>query len=385
MKAGLCLPSMSSCQTSVDNTIKSGFLAKAMKLNIPPKKKTQLESLLSTSFCDFGLPITQQILLEKLADNSLILTTEMDLVYIGAKVAEILQELNDSQFLADSIPAEIYHICQLFVQSRSLFPNQSWRLQSEILTEDFAYLNIQIRWFQPEMLESPLLRLIVEEKHQPIQDIALKEAQIYQLSPREKEVWLLHRNNYTYEQIASKLFISPSTVKKHMASIHLKQKETVKTRKDYFVTSPQEAGEYIELKQVQASYADSVRAFIDLTLRPSSRAETTVENQQLYSWYKAFCDVHSFHAHSMTQFISRVKKILPRHRVKRQFKRINGQRITVQAHWKYLAPLEGVFEAGVDLYSDAVETHMAWNCVKANCCEGGLAQFLAFTPINLEI
>jgi DNA-binding CsgD family transcriptional regulator len=51
-----------------------------------------------------------------------------------------------------------------------------------------------------------------------------EESQKYGLTCREQEIWLLHRANYTYKQIALELCITPNTVKKHMKSIYSKQK-----------------------------------------------------------------------------------------------------------------------------------------------------------------
>ena len=65
----------------------------------------------------------------------------------------------------------------------------------------------------------------MEDVYQPIQNIAIAEAEKYRLTPREKDVWLLYRANYTYKQIAAELCITLNTVKKHMKSIYSKQTE----------------------------------------------------------------------------------------------------------------------------------------------------------------
>ena len=312
---------------------------------------------------------------EKLIENSLILTAQMELVYANDRVFQVLQQLSYDELPANQLPVEILHLCQPFVQSRNLFPNQCWLLHSEILTNDLTCLHIQVRWLQLEKLESPFLLITVEDRHQAICNIAFEEAQTYGLTPREKEVWLLRRKNYTYDQIASELFIAPSTVKKHMASIHFKQKEVLNIRKD-LLTRSDSSDRIMQFKYENSSYSDSVRAFVDLTLRPSDNSETKIENQELYCWYVAFCKAHGFQSHSMSRFISRLKKILPQHRVKRQFRRVHGQRLTVRAHWKQLAPIDGVFEKIANLNTDDSPKETEWNCIKSRCTEGGLAKFL---------
>ncbi len=65
----------------------------------------------------------------------------------------------------------------------------------------------------------------MEDIYQPIQNIAIAEAEKYRLNPREKDVWLLYLANYTYKQIAAELCINLNTVKKQMKSIYSKQTE----------------------------------------------------------------------------------------------------------------------------------------------------------------
>ncbi len=66
--------------------------------------------------------------------------------------------------------------------------------------------------------------LTLEDRHQAMRNMAIEESERYGLTPREKEVWVLHRMVLTYKQAASELHITPNTVKKHMKSIYVKQK-----------------------------------------------------------------------------------------------------------------------------------------------------------------
>jgi hypothetical protein len=163
--------------------------------------------------------------IENLIDGILILTDQKELIYANGSARKLLQQLNQNKARSNSVPREIWYICQSLIRSRSLFPNQNWLIQSDIFTGDSTALHIRARWLNSETLGQPCLLLMLEDRYQVIQDILIEEAQQYGLTSREKEVWLLHRANYTYKQIASKLCITPNTVKKHMRSIHIKQKE----------------------------------------------------------------------------------------------------------------------------------------------------------------
>ena len=69
-----------------------------------------------------------------------------------------------------------------------------------------------------------MLLLAIEDRYQAVRNMAIEEADRYGLTPREKEVWILHRIGLTYKQTASELCITPNTVKKHMKSIYVKAK-----------------------------------------------------------------------------------------------------------------------------------------------------------------
>jgi DNA-binding NarL/FixJ family response regulator len=69
----------------------------------------------------------------------------------------------------------------------------------------------------------PHILVILENQKQSWQNLAITEAIRYNLSPREADVWALHRIGYTYQEIASELHIALNTVKKHMKNTYAKQ------------------------------------------------------------------------------------------------------------------------------------------------------------------
>jgi len=165
-----------------------------------------------------------QGLIEQLIDGILIVTEQRELIYANESARRLLRQLNQDKRSADLVPKEIWHICQFLMGSRSSFPNQYWVLESDIFINESTGLHIRVRWLKLEKIEHPCILITVENLYQGIINIALEEAEKYGMTRREKEVWLLHRDHYTYKEIASELFITPNTVKKHMRSIHAKQK-----------------------------------------------------------------------------------------------------------------------------------------------------------------
>ncbi|HEY9628206.1 MAG TPA: LuxR C-terminal-related transcriptional regulator [Coleofasciculaceae cyanobacterium] len=161
--------------------------------------------------------------IEDLIDGILILTDQKKILYVNDSARRILQQLNQAQSSFELVPAEIWHICQSLIHSRNLFPEQQWMIESEVFTDSSAF-HIRVRWLKLTSVEHPCLLLIIEDRYQAIRNMAIEESERYGLTPREQEVWILHRSGLTYKQIAVQLCITPNTVKKHMKSIYVKQK-----------------------------------------------------------------------------------------------------------------------------------------------------------------
>ncbi|MEO0758131.1 MAG: LuxR C-terminal-related transcriptional regulator [Cyanobacteria bacterium J06648_16] len=163
-------------------------------------------------------------LVSDLIDGILIVTDDRKLIYANAGGMRLLQRLSAVQ-PKQKVPLEIWHICESLIKSRHLFPDQHWLIQSDIFIENLAALHVQAKWLSTEQIDQPCLLLLLEDRQHTIHSIAAQEAEQYGLTPREKEVWLLHRSHRTYKQISSELGITANTVKKHMKSIHSKRKE----------------------------------------------------------------------------------------------------------------------------------------------------------------
>ncbi|NET37889.1 MAG: helix-turn-helix transcriptional regulator [Cyanothece sp. SIO1E1] len=194
---------------------------------ISAEQKNRYKSLNDLfEFTEKKLPHPERIVNE-LIDGILILTIQGDFVYANAKANKILKKLRKNRSKGGLIPREIWHICHSLIESRNLFPDENWLIESKIFINSSTTFNIRVRWIKLENFKSFCLLLLMEDQKQFIEDIAIQEAQKYNLTLREQEVWLLHQADYTYKQIAVELNITPNTVKKHMKSILTKQRSAL--------------------------------------------------------------------------------------------------------------------------------------------------------------
>jgi DNA-binding CsgD family transcriptional regulator len=171
-----------------------------------------------------------QEVITNLIDGVLILTEKKELIYANDCAHRLLRQLNRGLALSNQIPEEVWHICQALIDSRHLLVNQYWLIESKIFVDNSIFFNVRANWLRLKDREQPCLLLSIRDQCEYIKDVVDEESQKYGLTSREKEIWLLHRANYTYKQIALELCISGNTVKKHMKSIYSKRKTLLETQ-----------------------------------------------------------------------------------------------------------------------------------------------------------
>jgi DNA-binding CsgD family transcriptional regulator len=167
-----------------------------------------------------------QGVIESFLDGVLILTEQGECVQANNLAHQICQQLTPDSSQPNSVPKEIWDVCQFLIESRDVYPSRSRIIESEVAPYPSTPMRIRVRWLNLNAISHPYLLVILEDRCQSIQNLALTEVEKYGLTPREAEVWLLHRANYTYKEIAEQLYISLNTVKKHLKNIQVKR-ETV--------------------------------------------------------------------------------------------------------------------------------------------------------------
>lgn len=168
-------------------------------------------------------------IMECLFDGTMLLTNDGELLYSNSDAARICQLLttstSNSTAPTETIPHSIWDSCKALIDSREVYPDRPVIIEDEIKTQELGTIRIRVRWFDADIkrLKNPCLLVTLEDQVKSAQYRALAEARKYRLTNRETDVWLLKREGYTYKEIASKLYISEDTVKKHIKNIHAKR------------------------------------------------------------------------------------------------------------------------------------------------------------------
>lgn len=163
--------------------------------------------------------------LESWIDGVLVLTEQGEWIQSNDAARRICHRLTKGE-QTDSVPKEIWRICQTLIQARTIYPEGTAIVEAEIAIAK-STLRVRVRWFESSPNAHPYLIVFLEDRHESAWHLAIAEVDRYRLTPREAEVWLLHRDNYTYKEIAAELYITTNTVKKHIKSIHAKRQNVL--------------------------------------------------------------------------------------------------------------------------------------------------------------
>jgi DNA-binding CsgD family transcriptional regulator len=162
-----------------------------------------------------------QAILEGFVDGILVLTEQQEALYANATARHFCHQLNPAGSRV-WLPREVWQVCEALIDSRSLCPDRGFVIESEVNT-DLLKLRIRAQWLQLDGLDQPGLLVRLQDQNQAMQSLAIAEAQTWNLTERETQVWLLRRSGYTRKQIAAELHIALDTVKKHLKNVQLKR------------------------------------------------------------------------------------------------------------------------------------------------------------------
>lgn len=204
----------------------------ASKLNNPAQPKDSGKPNKGENFQQTKQPFFLQAIIEGFVDGVLILTENGDWVHANEGANRICRYLSSSLSSSHIIPQQIWKACQPLIESRELFSEQNLILETEVLANNTSLFRIRVRWLELEERCYRYLLVTIEDRQRTTQTTAIAEAQKYGLTPREAEVWLLRRANYSYKEIAARLYITLNTVKKHMKNVYAKQQANASHQDD---------------------------------------------------------------------------------------------------------------------------------------------------------
>jgi DNA-binding CsgD family transcriptional regulator len=183
-----------------------------------------------------------QAAIEGFVDGLMIVTEQGEVIEANIRARQICRRLTPRQLTTTpatngeaqrlpSLPDEVWRVCQALIESRDMFPGQRIIPEFEIAREESLTLRIRVRWLDLDLKLSgvfrgnpPCILVTLEDRNQAIRNQVTSDIRKYNLTPCEGQVWQLRLQGYSYQAIASKLYITTNTVKKHIKSIRAKRR-----------------------------------------------------------------------------------------------------------------------------------------------------------------
>lgn len=162
-----------------------------------------------------------QAILEGFVDGILVLTHQKQTLYANITAHRLCHRLTHKASTS-SVPPEIWQVCEALIESRNLNPEKFFVIESEVECEEMT-LRVRAQWLTLDGMAHPCLLVRVQDQNQAVQTLAIAEAQNWRLTERETQVWVLRRSGFSRKRIATELYISEDTVKKHLGNVKAKR------------------------------------------------------------------------------------------------------------------------------------------------------------------
>lgn len=125
------------------------------------------------------------------------------------------------------VPPRVWAMGHHLIEGRAIFPDHALVLSQDLMDGDGQSIQVRVQWLDWPATEDSYLVVLLDDPTQTAEAMARIEALRYNLTPREREVWVLRQANQSYEAIAQALYISVNTVKRHLKSIYAKRKQVL--------------------------------------------------------------------------------------------------------------------------------------------------------------
>lgn len=184
-------------------------------------------------------------LIESLQQGVIVVSPGLKPIYWNLKAKEICKELSEVGLSSLELPIAVSEVCHRLTRGTRT-TNQP--LVMECLAKGSQTIRISGQWFYPgaafasgkvvsadldddlpygsEPAETPQAYILVflENCTDSLREELRIEQKKYDLTDREAEIWMLLRQEFTYQEIAKMLQISLNTVKTHVKNVYAKRR-----------------------------------------------------------------------------------------------------------------------------------------------------------------
>ena len=176
-----------------------------------------------------GLEMIWSALLESLPQGVMVLSRNLQPLYLNEKANHLCQLLASGDRQSASLPLAISEICYRLLKNMS---SNKQPLVVERQTPQDQLIRIRASWLPVNLQDcaaasprdSQYILVILDNSTEALQEELRIEQKRYDLTERESEIWMLLRQECSYQEIARTLRISLNTVKTHVKNIYAKKR-----------------------------------------------------------------------------------------------------------------------------------------------------------------
>lgn len=172
-------------------------------------------------------------LVESLQQGVIVVSRNLRPVYWNLKAKRLCRTLIGAEFSLSDLPVAVSEVCHRLIKGNRA-TNQPLVMECQV--SDAQTIRITVRWLNllstPENSDvredtpdsPPYILVFLENCSEALREELRIEQKKYDLTEREAEVWMLLRQEYTYQEIAKMLQISLNTVKTHVKNVYAKKR-----------------------------------------------------------------------------------------------------------------------------------------------------------------
>jgi hypothetical protein len=166
-------------------------------------------------------------LLNSLGQGFIVVSPTLHLIYWNQRAVEFCRWFPPTR---SALPEELESFCRLFLKRNC---PESQVILADYQIEPKMRLQVSARWLKSEpnsgeptaaaRLEQAILLVLQDRQAILEEELRLVQTQL-ELTNREAEIWLLLKQEYTYQEIAQTLQVSLNTVKTHIKNLYSKKR-----------------------------------------------------------------------------------------------------------------------------------------------------------------
>ncbi|XHX80398.1 MAG: helix-turn-helix transcriptional regulator [Stenomitos frigidus ULC029] len=171
-----------------------------------------------------ALSLIQSSLLESLHQGVIVTSRSLKPLYWNARGRLLCQHLTGGDVQPLELPTAVSEMCRRLMRDERLGDRP---LILECQTATGQTIRMNARWLHlpdDRATQQPYILILLENCNDLLQEEVRIERKKYDLTEREAEVWMLLRQEYSYQDVAKLLQISLNTVKTHVKNVYAKKR-----------------------------------------------------------------------------------------------------------------------------------------------------------------